>query len=42
MGWELGIDKDFRKAPEFFWLFTIAWWSERSTILVPEHAAFWP
>jgi Mn2+/Fe2+ NRAMP family transporter len=22
MGWESGIDKDFRKAPQFFWLFT--------------------
>ncbi len=23
MGWESGIDKDFRQAPQFFWLFTI-------------------
>jgi NRAMP (natural resistance-associated macrophage protein)-like metal ion transporter len=23
LGWESGIDKDFRQAPQFFWLFTI-------------------
>ena len=23
MGWELGVDKDFREAPQFFWLFTL-------------------
>jgi len=35
MGWELGIDKDFRKAPEFFWLFTISIAIGALTILVP-------
>ena len=35
MGWELGIDKDFRKAPEFFWLFTISVVVGALTILVP-------
>jgi len=35
MGWELGIDKDFRKAPEFFWLFTISVAVGALTILVP-------
>ena len=35
MGWELGIDKDFRKAPEFFWLFTISVVIGALTILVP-------
>jgi NRAMP (natural resistance-associated macrophage protein)-like metal ion transporter len=35
MGWELGIDKDFRKAPEFFWLFTISITVGALTILVP-------
>ncbi|MBA4357977.1 MAG: Mn transporter, partial [Desulfovibrio sp.] len=23
LGWELGVDKDFREAPQFFWLFTL-------------------
>jgi len=36
MGWELGIDKDFRKAPEFFWLFTISVVVGALTILVPD------
>lgn len=36
MGWELGIDKDFRKAPEFFWLFTISVAVGALTILVPD------
>ena len=22
MGWESGVDKDFRSAPQFFWLYT--------------------
>jgi len=35
MGWELGIDKDFRKAPEFFWLFTISIIIGALTILMP-------
>jgi NRAMP (natural resistance-associated macrophage protein)-like metal ion transporter len=35
MGWELGIDKDFRKAPEFFWLFTLSIVVGALTILVP-------
>ncbi|MHC1713137.1 MAG: Nramp family divalent metal transporter [Solidesulfovibrio sp.] len=35
MGWELGIDKDFRKAPEFFWLFTISIAIGALTILLP-------
>lgn len=35
MGWELGIDKDFRKAPEFFWLFTISIAIGALTILTP-------
>jgi NRAMP (natural resistance-associated macrophage protein)-like metal ion transporter len=36
MGWELGIDKDFRKAPEFFWLFTISVAIGALTILIPD------
>ena len=35
MGWELGIDKDFRRAPEFFWLFTISIVIGAATILIP-------
>ncbi|OLN25027.1 Manganese transport protein MntH [Desulfovibrio sp. DV] len=35
MGWELGIDKDFRRAPEFFWLFTISIGIGAATILIP-------
>ncbi|MFP5259721.1 MAG: Nramp family divalent metal transporter [Acidobacteriota bacterium] len=35
MGWELGIDKDFRRAPEFFWLFTISVVIGAATILIP-------
>ena len=35
MGWELGIDKDFRKAPQFFWLFTISIVVGALTILLP-------
>lgn len=23
MGWESGVDKDFKQSPQFFWLFTI-------------------
>jgi NRAMP (natural resistance-associated macrophage protein)-like metal ion transporter len=36
MGWELGIDKDFRKAPEFFWLITISIVVGGLTILIPD------
>ena len=35
MGWELGIDKNFHKAPEFFWLFTISVVVGALTILLP-------
>ena len=35
MGWESGIDKDFRKAPQFFWLFTIIIALSALTILMP-------
>ena len=35
MGWELGIDKNFHKAPEFFWLFTIIVVVGALTILLP-------
>ena len=35
MGWESGIDKDFRKAPQFFWLFTIIIVLSAAFILVP-------
>lgn len=35
MGWESGIDKDFQKAPQFFWLFTIIIVLSAATILIP-------
>ncbi|HYS44003.1 MAG TPA: divalent metal cation transporter, partial [Geobacteraceae bacterium] len=35
MGWESGIDKDFRKAPQFFWLFTIIIFLSAVMILLP-------
>jgi len=35
MGWESGIDKDFRTAPQFFWLFTIIIVLSALTILMP-------
>jgi NRAMP (natural resistance-associated macrophage protein)-like metal ion transporter len=35
MGWESGIDKDFRNAPQFFWLFTIIIILSAATILIP-------
>lgn len=35
MGWESGIDKDFRQAPQFFWLFTIIIITSAATILLP-------
>jgi Mn2+/Fe2+ NRAMP family transporter len=36
MGWESGIDKDFRKAPQFFWLFTAIIVVSGATILLPD------
>ena len=35
MGWESGIDKDFRKAPQFFWLFTTIIVMSALFILIP-------
>jgi Mn2+/Fe2+ NRAMP family transporter len=35
LGWESGIDKDFRQAPQFFWLFTIIIIISVLTILIP-------
>jgi len=35
MGWESGIDKDFRKAPQFFWLFTAIIILSGAFILIP-------
>ncbi len=35
MGWESGIDKDFRKAPQFFWLFTTIIILSALFILIP-------
>jgi NRAMP (natural resistance-associated macrophage protein)-like metal ion transporter len=35
LGWESGIDKDFRKAPQFFWLFTVIIILSAGTILLP-------
>ncbi|HTY20467.1 MAG TPA: Nramp family divalent metal transporter [Geobacteraceae bacterium] len=35
MGWESGIDKDFRKAPQFFWLFTTIIILSAAFILIP-------
>lgn len=36
MGWESGIDKDFRKAPQFFWLFTVIIVLSAALILFPD------
>ncbi|MGE4264074.1 MAG: Nramp family divalent metal transporter [Desulfovibrio sp.] len=36
MGWELGVDKDFREAPQFFWLFTLIIVVSAGVILWPE------
>ncbi|MEA5115645.1 MAG: Nramp family divalent metal transporter [Geobacteraceae bacterium] len=36
MGWESGIDKDFRQAPQFFWLFTIIIIMSAGFILLPD------
>ena len=35
MGWESGIDKDFKSAPQFFWLFTVIIVSSAAIILIP-------
>jgi len=35
LGWELGVDKDFREAPQFFWLFTIIIAVSAGIILLP-------
>jgi NRAMP (natural resistance-associated macrophage protein)-like metal ion transporter len=35
MGWELGVDKDFREAPQFFWLFTVIIVVSAACILLP-------
>lgn len=35
LGWELGVDKDFREAPQFFWLFTIIIAVSAGVILLP-------
>jgi len=36
MGWELGVDKDFREAPQFFWLFTLIIAVSAGVILWPD------
>ncbi|GFE60921.1 Nramp family divalent metal transporter [Geobacter sp. AOG2] len=35
MGWESGVDKDFERAPQFFWLFTIIIIISAGLILIP-------
>ncbi|HEY6837663.1 MAG TPA: Nramp family divalent metal transporter [Geobacteraceae bacterium] len=35
MGWESGIDKDFKSAPQFFWLFTVIIVISAAIILIP-------
>jgi Mn2+/Fe2+ NRAMP family transporter len=35
MGWESGVDNDFRKAPQFFWLFTVIIVLSALIILIP-------
>jgi NRAMP (natural resistance-associated macrophage protein)-like metal ion transporter len=35
MGWESGVDNDFRKAPQFFWLFTAIIIISAAFILIP-------
>ena len=35
MGWELGVDKGFREAPQFFWLFTLSIAFSAAAILLP-------
>lgn len=36
LGWELGVDKDFREAPQFFWLFTLIIAASAGFILLPD------
>lgn len=36
MGWELGVDKGFREAPQFFWLFTASIVLSAGCILLPD------
>jgi NRAMP (natural resistance-associated macrophage protein)-like metal ion transporter len=36
MGWESGVDNDFRKAPQFYWLFTVIIVISALIILVPK------
>jgi Mn2+/Fe2+ NRAMP family transporter len=35
MGWELGVNKNFREAPQFYWLYTIIILIGSITILIP-------
>ncbi|QEM68567.1 divalent metal cation transporter [Geobacter sp. FeAm09] len=35
MGWESGVDKDFERAPQFFWLFTVIIVISAGLILAP-------
>ncbi|WP_243361212.1 Nramp family divalent metal transporter [Fundidesulfovibrio terrae] len=35
MGWELGVDKDFTQAPQFFWLFTVSIILSAVCIMIP-------
>ncbi len=35
MGWELGVDKDFTRAPQFFWLFTTTIAISAACIMIP-------
>ena len=36
MGWESGVDHDFRTAPQFFWLFTVIIVLSAAFILIPK------
>ena len=36
MGWELGVDKNFREAPQFFWMFTLLIAVSAAIILLPD------
>ncbi|MFC1708865.1 Nramp family divalent metal transporter [Candidatus Omnitrophota bacterium] len=36
MGWELGVNKNFREAPQFYWLYTIIIFIGAATILIPK------
>lgn len=35
LGWESGVDKDFKEAPQFFWLFTVIIIISAGLILIP-------